>query len=254
MKLLLVDGSNILLRCALGGQIAAEQSTPTAIAMIERVARELEATHLVVALDDTDHPSWRKTELLSYKAHRTVQTAMWLIHGALEMQALGWKVLVCPGFEADDIIATIAHRAIAHAQVISFSNDSDLFPLVTAGVEVVRPKNGGGWERMSSADVAAKYAIPSAELLVDYKAMVGEAGDGISGVPAIGPKRAGELLHRFGSLEKIIENVASDRHAAKVAEHAAAARLAQRLITLRTDAPIPPIAPRSCYLRMRSAA
>lgn len=256
MKLLLVDGSNILLRCAFGGDIPPERSTPTAMGMIDRAARELEATHLVIALDYTDGPSWRKLEYSDYKAHRTVSTAAWLVHGAGEMSKRGWSVQLSSGFEADDIIATLASRAVERAAVVVYSNDSDMLALATDNIQVARPVNGGGLRVFSAADVCSEYEIPVAHALYDFKAMVGESGDNIPGVPGIGPKRAVSLLRKFGDLEKIIVAGSGgyDKHSELVATHADAARRALRLVTLRTDVPIPPITPGTCVFRRSPAA
>src|SRR6185295_7859037 len=99
MTLLLVDGPNILLRCAFGGDLPPDVATRNSISMIERAVNEVNATRLIVALDDTDGPSWRKLEYPAYKAHRAVQTAPWLVHGAESMSGRGWCVEQAKGFE-----------------------------------------------------------------------------------------------------------------------------------------------------------
>ncbi|MEP6494732.1 MAG: 5'-3' exonuclease H3TH domain-containing protein [bacterium] len=254
MSLLVVDGSNILLRCAFGGDIAPEQATPVAIGMIERGVREVNASHLIVAIDHTDAPSWRKLEHPEYKAHRTVSTAAWLIHGAAAMSARGWRVEMTPGFEADDVIATIAMRAAERTKTFVLSNDSDLLQLTVANIVVIRPQSGGAFEHMNAESVRAKYEIPDAGMLADYKAMVGETGDNIAGVPGIGGKRAASLLHKLGKLDAII--IAGEggynRDAELVALHRETARRALRLVTLRLDAAVPPISPQSCRLPRRA--
>ena len=254
MKLLLCDGSNILLRCAFGGDVPPEASTPAAIRMIERTARELGATHLVVALDYTDAPSWRKLEFPEYKAHRTVNTSDWLIQGAVEMSKRGWHVAMSPGFEADDVIATIAARSPAPAKVTVFSNDSDMLALTATGLRVARPEKGGV-QLFTAAEVCEKYSLRTAAAMVDYKAMCGESGDNVPGVPGIGPKRASSLLAKFDDLESIITagEGGYDKYSSLVAQHADVARRAKRLVTLRADVPIDPIAPAKCAL-LRGAA
>lgn len=249
MGLLLVDGSNILLRCSFGGGLPPEVSTPTSIRMIERAAREVGASHLIVAIDHTDTPSWRKLAYPDYKAHRTVSTAPWLIHGAAAMSANGWHVEMVPGFEADDVIATLALRAGARTPVSILSNDSDLLALTAADVVVVRPTTGG-FDLMTSTSVCEKYRIPEARLLNDLKAMCGESGDNIPGVPGIGPKRAASLLNKFPGLEAIIAAGAGgySRDSELVSTHADAARRAMRLVSLRTDVPLRPITPRMCAI------
>jgi DNA polymerase-1 len=242
------------MRCAFGGDIEPARSTPNAISLIERAARELGATHLVVALDYTDAPSWRKVEFPDYKGHRTRDTSPWLIEGAAQMSARGWRVEMAAGFEADDVIATIALRSRGRAGVVVLSNDSDLLTLTAhprSAITVARPIAGGAFQMMAGADVCAKYRIPAARLLPDFKAMVGESGDNVPGVPGIGPKKAAALLHKLGDLEAIIlaGSGGYNRESSLVAEHADTARRAFRLVSLRTDVPIPPITPPSCSLR-----
>jgi DNA polymerase-1 len=246
--LLLVDGSNILMRCAFGGDTPPERSTPIAVSLIEHAANQLKATHLVIAMDSSTAPSWRKLEYDAYKAHRKTSTAPWLTFGRMAFAERGWHMEEHAGFEADDVLATIATRAPVNTTVLS--SDSDLLPLVSRGITVVRPMPGGQLRAKSPADVTAKYDIPAPSLLVDWKAMVGEPGDGVPGVPGIGPRRASTLLKVWGPLESIITAGQGnmDKHSAIVAEHADVARRALRLVTLRTDAPVPPITPKLCRL------
>ncbi len=220
--------------------------------MIERAIDEVKATRLVVALDDTDGLSWRKLEYPEYKAHRTVQTAPWLLHGADAMAARGWCVEVAKGYEAEDIIATVAMRSLsgdAWGDVAALSSDSDLIPLIDLGVRIVKPAPAGaGFQHVSADEVRRKYSVSSPSRLVDFKAMVGESSDNIAGVPGIGPKRAAGLLAKFGTLEGIIAagERGDDKHAAVVCRHANAARVAFRLITLPLDVPVRRIAPGEC--------
>jgi 5'-3' exonuclease len=257
MTLLLVDASNLLMRCAFGGDVPPEESTPTAIGMIDRAARELGATHLVCAFDYPDAPSWRKLEFPAYKAHRTRDTSLWLIHGAAACSSNGWCVEHAPGFEADDVIATIALRVADRAPVVVCSGDSDLLGLAAhRNITVARPLTGGEFQRFIASDVCEKYQIPAAHLLFDYKAMVGESGDNVPGVPGIGPKKAAALLHKLGSLEHIIHagRGGYNKDSELVALHAPEAMRALRLVSLRPDAPVAPIQPSRCALRRRTAA
>lgn len=126
MRLLIVDGSNVVMRAAFGGDVAPRQAVPVASGMIERAARECEATHLVVALDCPGEPSWRRVFYPEYKANRTCETAEWITAAWREWSQAGWYVENQAGFEADDIIATVAVRARERAEVFIYSSDSDL--------------------------------------------------------------------------------------------------------------------------------
>lgn len=250
MKLLLVDGSNLMMRAAFGGEIAPDQAAPIAAGMIMRAARQVEATHMVVALD-TMAPTWRRQQLPSYKANRSCDTSPWLKAGFEAWTRKGWWIETMDGFEADDIMATIAFRAHQKHQVVVCSNDSDVLSLTQFGVEILRPLNGGLFANLTAADVCTKYDIPFPSLVTDFKAMTGEPGDNVPGVPGIGPKKAAKLLGSYKSLPDTIvagrENKCKD--SALVAKHEAAALLAFKLVSLSFDVPIVPIQPKACRIR-----
>lgn len=246
MTLLLVDAANVLMRCAFGGDTPPEQSTPMALGMIQRAVNEARASHLVIALDYPGAPTWRQLEYPEYKANRTRDTSAWLIAGASAFASRRWHCEVHAGFEADDIIATIALRAADRSSVVVLSGDSDLLALTAhESIEIMRPISGGQFLRFHASDVKEQYRIPAAHLLFDYKAMVGETSDNVPGVPGIGAKRAAQLLHKLGDLEGIIHAGGGgySKDAETVAQHADVARRALRLVSLRVDVPVPPIAP-----------
>jgi DNA polymerase-1 len=251
MKLLLVDGSNITMRAAFGGDIEPERATQIATGIIERLIRQTQATHMVVAMDSSA-PSWRKALFPDYKAHRN-DTTPWIARSFEEWTLRGWYVDECAGYEADDIIATLAKRADGR-DVIVVSNDSDLLAL--AGMaKILRPQNGGVFEEFTVDHVKAKFGIESPSQLPDYKALVGEPGDNIPGVRGIGPKKAARLLCDWGSLESIITVGSSptcdDKEAKLVAEQQATARLALKLAGLRFDALLTIMKLGDCKLRQK---
>lgn len=248
MRLLIVDGSNLCMRAAFGGDLEPKKSTPIAAGLIQRAARQVQATHLVVAMDSPTAPSWRKREFPAYKANRTRDTAPWFTEAIQQWTDRGWRVLGLDGFEADDIIATVASRAQGRAEVFACSGDSDLLVLTGGTTTIVKPQNGGIFTLLKEADVMAKYGIGSAFQLPDFKALVGEKGDNVPGVPGIGPVKAQTLLHRHTSLAAILAlGPETDCPLVRlVAEHAAVARTALRLVTLSYDAPVPPLKPSDC--------
>lgn len=250
-KLLLVDGSNLMMRAAFGGDLEPERAAPIATGLIERAARQVCATHLIIALD-TAVPSWRKETFPDYKAQRTVDTTPWLQAGFAAWTRRNWCVEARTGCEADDIIATLAARAAVHCPVVVVSGDSDLLVLLARGAELVRPQNGGKFEPVNTTTVCGKYQIASPALLTDLKALTGESGDNIPGVPGIGPVKAARLLASYGSLEEVLTAGAAEKCANSklAAQHAATARLAFQLVSLRYDVPIAPVSPRDCEVRL----
>ena len=251
-RLLIVDGSNVVMRCALGGELSSAQAVPTASNMIERATRECEATHLVVALDCPGEPTWRKALYPDYKANRTLDTAGWIQAAATEWHRKGWWVEDVVGYEADDIIATIALRAVTRAgtEVFVLSGDSDVLPLTALGILIIKPVTGGQFTTLASNHVCAKYGITTPTALVELKAMTGESGDNVPGVKGIGDVRALALLTAHNDLEGVIAAGLRNacKHSTMVADDAVLARLSRRLVTLATDVPVVKISPAGCAL------
>jgi DNA polymerase-1 len=247
-RLLLVDGSNMMMRAAFGGELTPTDALPIATGLIRRAARQAGASHMIVALDSSA-PSWRKLEFPDYKANRSVDTDPWLRAAYEHWLRLGWYVEDVAGFEADDVIATLAKRAAVVCPVSVLSNDSDLLSLTDVqGVEVLKPMNGGVFSPVSAQGVCIKYDLKSPALLTDYKALTGEKGDNIPGVPGIGPVKAARLLRKHLNLEMIIACglEGACKESKLVAEHREVAERAFRLVSLRFDAPISPVKPHDC--------
>lgn len=250
---LLVDGTNLVMRAAYGGEIAADVAVETAARLIVRASRMVHATHQIVAFDPAP-PSWRRQLDPSYKAHRTTETHAYSRAALERFQSIGWQSLMVPGFEADDVLATLAARAVG--QTVLCSGDSDLLACIRPGVTALRPIPGGKFEVWDVAQVEAKYGV-TPEQLADYKALTGEPGDNITGVRGIGPKKAAALLQLHGSLDRLLaaEIPDSSNEAARVRnEGRDIVRAARRLTTLRTDVPLPPIARSACRLSVERAA
>ena len=245
------------MRCALGGELPPADAVKIATCMINLAARRLGATHLICALDFPGVPTWRKKLYPEYKANRTTDTAPWLEAAGEAWVQRGWRVAAVPGFEADDVIATLAARASVHANaaVLVLSGDSDLLPLLDWNIAVIRLKNGGIIEAASPASVRAKYGVEAPKRLMDFKALAGEAGDNVPGVEGVGPVRARQLLAAYGDLEGVIAAGMKNtcKYSIKVAASAAAARLSLQLVSLRFDVPVEPIAPKTCAFQEASA-
>lgn len=216
------------------------------------VIREQNITHLVVALDGPGGNF--RTELFpEYKATRQKtpddlhpQTA--LIEEI--MSAMGLQALRCPGFEADDIIATLARtRSAAGLRTTILSADKDLLQLVGTHTQQLRPTNGGGWDFYDSAKVLERMGVKPAQI-GDYLALIGDSSDNIPGVPGIGPKGAVKLLNTYPTLEEIYNHLGRISPAGvqkKLGEHKESALLSQKLVAL-AHIPELPLNPEQCAL------
>lgn len=239
--LLLVDGTNVVMRCAWGGDVPAERAVPIALGMLERAVREFGATHCIVAFDSAT--SWRRELFDGYKANRAGRdTASFASAFRLQLEVDGYCCVDADGFEADDILATLAAR-VARIPVVILSGDSDLLSCADDHVRVAQPAGQGTFRVLGPSEVCEKYGIPAVSALPAYKALVGEPGDGIPGVHQIGPKRASSLLQQHLTLNAILvagggAGTAYDAATGRVAAHADQVRLAYRLATLRRDVPL----------------
>lgn len=157
--------------------------------------------------------------------------------------AFGFETLECEGFEADDVIATLAAEATRERiRTTIVSQDKDFCQLVRDGwVEIIDPVKR---TRVLEADVLKKFGVPPA-LVPDVQALWGDAADNIPGLPGIGAKTAGELIRQMGGLEPLLEAASQSGRVlgtkairSTLREHADDARLWRRLAVLRTDVPI----------------
>lgn len=243
MSLVIVDGTNIVMRCAFGGVVWADDAARVAERMLARLVGELEATHLVVVFD-APGATWRHDLAPFYKATRTVSTAPF-VRAAMRhfIEEQGWRCVEVAGWEADDVMATIAARnAGIERPVRIVSSDSDLLACVQEPwVRVVRPEDGGRWSRWTEGMVMDKYGVSPGQL-GDWKALVGEASDNLPGIPGLGPKKAARLLRVHGSIDRLVRCEVPDtsNDAARVRTWPRAELLLlQQLAHLRRDAPVP---------------
>ena len=153
-------------------------------------------------------------------------------------------VVSVPGYEADDVIGTLAEQgADAGLQVVIVSGDKDFYQLIGPRVALLNPGRGGPgavdeqWVDQSNA--AERLGVPP-EQVVDYLALVGDSSDNVPGVKGIGSKGAAELLAQFGSVEAMLERtgeVKAKRAREALEQYAANARLSRELVTIRRDVP-----------------
>jgi len=213
--------------------------------------------------DDADwRPAWRVALIESYKFHRTVPGSP-----AVEaerrlapqvpvlqevMAACGVPLIGCPGFEAEDVIGTLAARVAARAggRVGIFSGDRDLFQLVEdPNVRVLYPRRGtSDLIFVDEAYIAQTYGVPG-RAYGDFAILRGDASDGLPGVKGIGEKSAAALVARYGSLAAILEAVeaAGERPAGplgRVRMDRDYIGRADRVVRIRMDAPLGDVTPR----------
>ena len=161
------------------------------------------------------------------------------------LAALHVPVIAHPGYEADDVIATLATRAAERAiPVVVVSGDKDLYQLVSPSISLLNPGRGGPaaveeqWVDPSNA--AERLGVPP-DRVVDYLALVGDSSDNIPGVKGIGDKTARQLIERYGDLESILAHageVTAKRAREALLAEAENARLSRRLVTVRRDLPV----------------
>ena len=249
-RFLLVDGTNIALFASFGGDIPPEKSTRSAINAIEHAAQLANATHLIIALDG-EQPTFRKAIASDSKAGRTTKTQPYVHALRTACESHGWLTITVEGFEADDTVATLAFRLTTQdIPVVIFTGDSDALALVDEMVTVFRPvkiRECTVWDRDA---VYAKYGVHPHQL-ADYKALIGETGDNIAGVPRIGRKKAVRLLGEYGTLTAMLDTIPRLRNAdlETVKQHREIALRALSLVTLRLDVPIGELRTSACVYR-----
>jgi DNA polymerase-1 len=212
--------------------------------MLRKLLLDHEPRYLAISFDLAGR-TFRHEEYEHYKAQRPRMDealAVQVPYVRRVCEAFRIPVLEVPGYEADDVIATLTQQAVAAgSRVVVVSGDKDLLQLVSADVLVLNPgREGQGETLYDRAKVEEKWGVPP-ERIVDVLALVGDSVDNVPGVPGIGEKGARDLVREFGSLEAALDNAdhvkrASYREGLKA--HREDALLSKRLVTLRTDAPV----------------
>lgn len=244
-KIVLVDGSSYVYRAFYAlPPLTSPKGEPTGaiygfIRMIAKLMNELKPEYIAVAFD---HPgkTFRHKEFKEYKATRKetpdeLKSQIPKIKKILKLW--GIKVLEIPGYEADDLIATLAKKAEEKGfEVIIVTPDKDMLQLVNQNIKVLNPINEYLFDREK---VKEKYGIYP-EQFVDYLSLIGDTVDNIIGVHGVGPKTAQKLLEKFQNIEGIYENLDQLKEKLKNAFEEAKERvqLNKKLIKLKTDAPI----------------
>jgi DNA polymerase-1 len=197
------------------------------------------------ALFDRPEPTFRKKEYPEYKAQRPPapdDLIRQIIEARHLFEAFGVKTFEKPGFEADDLIATLAEKfkKEPEVQVVILTGDKDTLQLIEGDKIVVRTFNRGVSDTTIYDEnaVILKYGF-APKHMVDYKALVGDSSDNIKGVQGVGPKTATELIKKFGSIEKIFAVVPSDpKLAARLGGRGEEAEFSKKLVVLERHVPL----------------
>ena len=213
------------------------------LALLDVIEKE-KPSHLAVVFD-IGGSEVREQLFSEYKANRDetpegIKVAVPYIQkllGALRIPALG-----VPGYEADDVIGTLAHQAEkAGFEVFMMTPDKDFGQLVTDRVKMYKPARGGEpAEVMGPAEVCEKWGIERVDQVIDILGLMGDAVDNIPGIAGVGEKTAAKLLAEYGTLENVLAHgdEIKGKLGERVREHAEMARLSRVLATILTDAPI----------------
>ncbi len=213
------------------------------LALLDVIEKE-KPSHLAVVFD-VGGSEVREQLFSEYKANRDetpegIKVAVPYIQkllAAMRIPAFG-----VPGYEADDVIGTLAHQAEkAGFEVFMMTPDKDFGQLVTDRVKMYKPSRGGEpAEVMGPAEVCEKWGIERVEQVIDILGLMGDAVDNIPGIAGVGEKTAAKLLAEYGTLENVLAHgdQISGKLGERVREHAEMARLSRVLATILTDAPI----------------
>jgi len=210
---------------------------------LNEVLQKEKPTHIGVAFDPHG-PTFRSEAFPDYKAQRDATPED--IHAAVPiikdiLHAYHIPILQVDGYEADDVIGTLAKKADSiGVKCYMLTPDKDYGQLVTNLANIYRPRHGGGYEVMGPQEVCAKYSIASPIQVIDLLALMGDSADNFPGCPGVGEKTAAKLIAEFGSVEQLLARTSELKGALqkKVTEHIDDIKMSYFLATIKTDVPI----------------
>jgi len=214
------------------------------VRMLWDLLRTEKPTHIAVAFDPAG-PTFRHEQYPQYKANREEQPediglAIPWVQQILE--AFHIPVLCLPGFEADDVIGTMAKLAeVAGFTVYMVTPDKDYGQLVSPRIFIYKPsRQGNGVEILGEKEICASWDIQRVDQVIDMLGLQGDAVDNIPGVPGIGPKTAAQLLREYGSMEQILASANSikGKNGERLLAFADQARLSRQLATIDVQVPL----------------
>lgn len=217
---------------------------------LNEVLEKEKPTHIGVAFDPHG-PTFRNEAYPAYKAQREetpedIRASVPIIKDILRAYRI--PILQVDGYEADDVIGTLALKLSGNSEsseksdisVYMLTPDKDYGQLVRDNVFIFRPRHGGGYETMSPETVCEKYAISSTDQIIDLLALMGDSADNFPGCPGVGEKTAAKLIEQFGTIENMLAH--TDEIKGKLREKVEAAveeiKMSKFLATIKTDVPI----------------
>jgi DNA polymerase-1 len=248
-RLFLIDGSSQMYRAyhaMRGSGLSGPGGKSThAVYIFVTMLRKLFQDHqpqYIAASFDLPGPTFRSEMATDYKKNRApmppdlAEQIPW-VHEACE--ALGVPILTYERFEADDVIGTLAAKAVAGGfEVAIVTGDKDFFQLVHDGIKVYNPRDEGAW--FDTDAVKEKFGV-APEQVIDVLALMGDSIDNIKGVPGIGEKGAKELIDKYGSVEALLAHaseITQKRYREGLLAHAEDARQSRELARIHTDVPV----------------
>ncbi len=213
------------------------------VVTLDDLLKRVAPTHIGVAFDPHG-PTFRHEAYEQYKAQREetpedIRHAVPVIKDVL--MAMNIPILEVQGFEADDVIGTLAKKAEeAGFEVYMATPDKDYGQLVSDHIYMYRPRHTGGFEKLGPAEVCAKYGLTNQLQVIDLLGLMGDASDNIPGCKGVGEKTAVQLLQQFGSIDNLLAHTHELKGAlkTKVETQAEQIRFSRFLATIRTDVPI----------------
>jgi len=210
---------------------------------LNEVLTKEKPTHIGVAFDPHG-PTFRSEAFPEYKAQREetpedIRKAVPIIKDLLNAYRI--PILQVDGFEADDVIGTLATKAgESGVETYMLTPDKDYGQLVRDNVFIYRPRHGGGYETMGPKEVMEKYGIPSPMTVIDLLALMGDTADNFPGCPGVGEKTASKLINDFGSIEHMLARSSEikGKLREKIESHIDDIKMSYFLATIKTDVPI----------------
>lgn len=253
-KLILIDGMAAVYRAyyalnrnpRLNSKGQNTSSTLGFTTTLYELIRQQHPSHIGVAFD-MQKPTFRHEMYVQYKANRDampedIQQSLPYIFKIIE--AFRIPILTCEGYEADDVIGTLAHKAekAGFDEILMVTPDKDFGQLVTSRIKIYRHGRMGSTDQiLGETEICDKFGVNNCNQVIDLLGLWGDSSDNIPGIPGIGEKTAKKLIEQFGSIESMVarhEEIKNDKIRKLVEENGQQALFSKQLATIVLDAPI----------------